>query len=327
MPTIVIDAMGGHHGPETVVQGVAQASITTEIDCLLVGDERRIQAVLDTVPYNADRIEVVHCPGAVGGKDTSLIAGLQAVAAGRADAMVSAGSTRASVLGVAQHFMLLPGVRRAALASVFPRQIEYPGQDPLALLVDVGATVHCQAVELTQFALMGAAYARRVSKLASPRIGLLNMGREDSMGGEVLVEAFRSLRGLTGLHFVGNVEGHELVRGKADVIVCDGFTGNVVRKLLAGFGEVMGEVTKAVGEQKSMWRAGLKLPAPELDRVRALAEYAHYGGSPILGFRQLFITCHSRASARAIANAVKVAAKAVRDRVPAEVADAVSTAR
>lgn len=337
MPTIVIDAMGGDHGPEIVVAGVAAASIATDIDCVLVGDQQKIQTILDTVPYNADRIEVLHAPGVVSmaedpraaaaRKDTSLALGLQAVAAGQGDAMISAGNSGAIVLGCAKHFTLVPGVRRAALASVFPRQTEHAGQDPFALLLDVGATVHCEASELAQFGLMGAAYARRISKVASPRIGLLNMGSEETKGGAALVDAHQRLRSLTGLHFIGNVEGHELVRGKADVIVCDGFTGNVVLKLLEGLGEVLGEVTKAAGEQKLMWRMGLRLLSQGIDRVRALSDYTQYGGSPILGFRQLFIKCHGRSNAMAITNAVKVAAKAVRDRVPADIADAVTTAR
>ena len=335
MPTIAVDAMGGDHAPDAVVRGVAQVSVATDIDCVLVGDQRRIQDVLDTVPYNADRIEVLHCDGvigmaddprtAVGRADTSLVMALMAVADGRADALVSAGNTGACVLGCAKYFALLPGVRRAALASVFPRQTEYPGQDPFALLVDVGATVHVAADELVHFALMGAAYARRVSKVGSPRVGLLNMGSEEGKGGEVLVEAHRRLRGLTGLLFVGNVEGHEIVRGKADVIVCDGFTGNVVLKLLEGLGEVLADVTKAAGEQKLMWRVGLRLLSQGIERVHALSDYTQYGGSPILGFRQLLIKCHGRSSPPAIANAVKVAAKSVRDRVPAEIADAVTT--
>ena len=171
MPSIAVDAMGGDHAPEELVKGVAQVSLETDIECLLVGDERRIQ----------------------------------------------------SVLACAKHFRLIRGIRRAALASVYPRQTEHAGQDRLALMVDVGATIRCEAEELVHFALMGSAYARRISKVPSPRVALLNMGSEENKGGEVLVEAHRRLRHVPALNFVGNVEGQELVRGKADVIVCDGF--------------------------------------------------------------------------------------------------------
>src|SRR5262249_26543529 len=144
------------------------------------------------------------------------------VADGQADALVTAGNTGAAVLACAQYFKVIRGVRKAALASVYPRQTEYPGQDQLALLLDVGATVRCDATELVQFALMGNAYARGISKVASPRVALLNMGIEENKGGEVLTHAYRRLQTVPGLNFVGNIEGNDLAKGKADVIVCEG---------------------------------------------------------------------------------------------------------
>jgi len=334
MPTIGVDAMGGDHAPGEVVKGVAQVSLSSDIDCLLVGEEARIQAVLETVSYNPEHIAILHCGDVIGmaedpheavrsRRDASLLVGVRAVAEGRADAFVSGGNAGACVLACARHFTLLPGVRRAAVASVYPRRTQFPGQDPLALLLDVGATVHCAADELVQFALMGSAYARRVSKTKSPRVGLLNMGSEESKGGETLVEAHRRLRQLPGLNFVGNVEGHELVRGRADVIVCEGLLGNVALKLVEGVGEVLADLTTAAADRRLSWRMGLRLLAPAIERLRALADYTQYGGSPILGFAHLFIKCHGRSDAQAFANAVKVAAKAVRDHVPAEIAEAV----
>jgi glycerol-3-phosphate acyltransferase PlsX len=231
------------------------------------------------------------------------------------------------VLGAAKHFRLLPGIRRAALACVHLRMTEYPGQDPLALLLDVGATVRCEAEELVHFALMGGAYARRISKVSNPRVGLLNMGTEEVKGGPVLVEAHRRLRGQAMVDFIGNVEGNDLVRGRADVIVCEGYVGNVVLKLLEGVSEVLVDVTQAAAERKLVWRVGLRLLSQGIERVHALTDFSRYGGSPILGFDRLFIKCHGRSRARAVANAVKVAAKAVRDRVPAEIADAVGGGR
>ncbi len=338
MPIIAVDAMGGDHAPDEVVKGVAQVSLATDIDCLLVGAEQRIQAVLETVSYNPERIAILHAREAIGMAEdpheavkarleASLLVGVRAVAEGRAAAFVSGGNTGACVLACARHFSLLPGIRRAALASVYPRRAEFPHQDALALLVDAGATVHCAADELVQFGVMGSAYARRISKTPSPRVGLLNMGSEASKGGETLVEAHRRLRALPSLNFVGNVEGHELVRGRADVIVCEGLLGNVALKLVEGVAEVLGEITAAAAERHVAWRMGLKLLAPGIERLRTLTDYTQYGGSPILGFTHLFIKCHGRSTARAYANAVKVAAKAIRDRVPAEIADAVKGLR
>jgi glycerol-3-phosphate acyltransferase PlsX len=337
VPTIAVDAMGGDHAPDEVVKGVAQVSLTTDIECLLVGDERRIQAVLEGVSYNPEHISILHCRDAIGmaddpreaikRKDASLLVGVRAVAEGRAEAMVSAGNTGAAVLACAKHFRLLRGIRRAALASVYPRQRERPGQDRLALILDVGATIRCEADELVQFALMGNAYARRVSKVASPAVGLLNMGSEPTKGGEILVEAHRRLRQLPSINFVGNVEGNELVRGKADVIVCEGLLGNVALKLVEGISEVLYSITSSAAERRLAWRLGLRLLSRGIERLRALTDYTQYGGSPILGFEHLFIKCHGRSTARAVGNAVKVAAKAVRDQVPGEIADAAGSAR
>jgi glycerol-3-phosphate acyltransferase PlsX len=337
MPTIAVDAMGGDHAPDEVVKGVAQVSLATDIECLLVGDEGRIQAVLEGVPYNPEHISILHARDAIGmaedpreviriRKDASLLVGVRAVAAGRAGAFVSAGNTGACVLACARHFRLVKGVRRAALASVYPRHTEYLGQDRLALLLDVGATVHCDAEELVQFALMGSAYARRISKVESPRVGLLNMGSEETKGGDVLVEAHRRLRQLPGLNFVGNLEGNDLPRGRADVVVCEGLVGNVTLKLIEGLSELFTDVAGAAAARRLRWRLGLRLLSRGIERLRALTDYAQYGGSPILGFEQLFIKCHGRSNARALANAVKVAAKAVRAHVPAEIAAAVAAA-
>jgi phosphate acyltransferase len=338
VPVIAVDAMGGDHAPEDIVRGAADVSVGTDIDCLLVGDEARIQTILEQGPYNPERIAILHTREAIGmdedaheavraKKDASLLMAIRAVADGRADAVVSAGNTGACVLGAARYFQLLPGVRRAALACVHPRMTEYAGQDPLALLLDVGATVHCQADELVTFALMGSAYARRISKVPSPRVGLLNMGTEDTKGGTVLVEANRRLRAQPMIGFVGNVEGNDLVRGRADVIVCEGYVGNVALKLLEGVSDVLMDVAQAAAERKLVWRVGLRLLSQGIERVHALTDFSRYGGSPILGFDRLFIKCHGRSRARAVANAVKVAAKAVRDRVPAEIADTVGGVR
>jgi len=338
VPTIAVDAMGGDHAPEEVVKGVAQVSLATGIECLLVGDERRIQEVLEGVPYNPEHISILHCRDAIGmaeepheavrtRRDASLLVGMRSVAEGRADALVSAGNTGACILACAHHFRLVRGIRRAALASVYPRRTEYAGQDPLALLLDVGATVRCEAEELVQFAVMGNAYARRISKVPTPRVALLNMGSEETKGGETLVEAYRRLRQLPALNFVGNIEGNDVARGRADVIVCEGLLGNVTLKLIEGISEVVSDVTSRAAERRLAWRLGLRLLSRGIERLKRLTDYTQYGGSPILGFEHLFIKCHGRSNARAMANAVKVAAKAVRDRVPAEIADALAALR
>ncbi len=334
MPTIAVDAMGGDAAPEEIVKGVAQTSLSTDIQCLLVGHEPQIQSILDTIAYNPEHISIHHAPDVIGmaeepktavrlKRSASILVGAQLVADGQADALVTAGNTGAAVLACAQHFKLIHGVRKAALASVFPRQTEYPGQDQLALLLDVGATIRCDATELVQFALMGNAYARGVSKVPSPRVALLNMGSEENKGGEMLVQAHRGLKNLSGINFVGNIEGNDLAKGKADVIVCEGLLGNVVLKLLEGLAEVIVDLAGTARQENWRWKLGFMMLAGSLGKLRDLTDYAAYGGAPFLGFEHLLIKSHGRSNARAITNAIKVAAKAVRDGVTHEIATAI----
>ncbi len=334
MPTIAIDAMGGDAAPDEIVKGVAQASLTTDIQCILVGDEPQIQALLDHLAYNPEHIRVHHTPEFIGMADdpktalrhkrnASIAVAARLVAEEQADALVTAGNTGAAVLACAQYFKTIRGVRKAALASVYPRQTEYPGQDQLALLLDVGATIRCDATELVQFALMGSAYARRISKVASPRVALLNMGSEETKGGDVLVHAHRRLKTISGINFVGNIEGNDLAKGKADVIVCEGLLGNVVLKMLEGLAEVVVDLAGTAAREHWRWKLGLMILASGFGRLRDLTDYAAYGGAPILGFEHLLLKSHGRSTARAIHNAVKVAAKAVRDGVTREIASAI----
>jgi glycerol-3-phosphate acyltransferase PlsX len=334
MPTIAVDAMGGDLGPTEVVRAVAAASLETEIECVLVGDEAQVQAILDTVSYNPELISIQHTPEWIGmgedpktavrhKRDASVAVGARLVAAGQADALVTAGNTGAAVIACAHHFTLLRGVRKAALASVYPRQTEYPGQDQLALLLDVGATIHCDHHELVQFAQMGHAYARVISRVPSPRVALLNMGTEAGKGGEALVHAHRQLQQLSGINFVGNIEGSDLAKGRADVIVCEGLLGNVVLKMFEGVAEVLLELTGTLRAENWREKLGLRMLEGSLKRLRELTDYTAYGGAPFLGFEQLLIKAHGRSNARAVKNAIKVAAKAARDGVTREVAAAI----
>jgi phosphate acyltransferase len=338
MPRIAVDAMGGDFAPEEVVKGVAKVSLESDIETVLVGSADRIQALLDAGPYNPELISVRHCSTAIGmaeeprealraKRDASIAVAARMVGAGEADALVSAGNTGACVLAAAKSLKLIRGVRRAALASVYPRQTEYPGQDELALLLDVGATIQCDAVELVQFAVMGSTYARRISKQPTPRVGLLNMGVEETKGGDVLVEAFRRLRSVPAINFIGNVEGNDVAAGKADVIVAEGLLGNVVLKLLEGIGEVAANLAAQAAHESWRWRLGMAMLSPGITRMKDLTDFSTYGGAPILGLESLCIKAHGRSTARAIANAIKVAAKAVRDRIAPEIAEAVAQLR
>src|SRR6185295_5512950 len=338
MPVIAVDAMGGDFAPDEIVKGVARASLSTAIECVLVGDERRIQTILESLSYNPEHISIRHASEAIAmdespkealkaKRDASIVVGAKLVADGQAEALVSAGNTGACILACARQFRTLKGIHKTALASVYPRQTEYPGQDQLALILDVGATIRCDAIDLVQFAVMGSAYARRVSKVDRPRVGLLNMGAEPFKGGDVLSDAFARLTALPNINFVGNIEGNDVAKGKADVIVCEGLLGNVVLKLIEGIADVVTDVASNAVKRRVVWRAGMLLLSRGIREIAHLADYTKYGGAPLLGFEHLFIKAHGRSTATAIENAVKVAAKAVRDGVPQEIAAGIATVR
>ncbi len=335
MLAIAVDAMGGQHAPEAVVQGVADVSLHTDIQCVLAGDAARIQSILEGVAYNPERIDIVHASEVIGldeepreavrrARDASSLVALELVRSGRCAAAVTAGNAGAVLIGGLRAFALLPGVHKAAMAGVYPRTVEHPGQDRLALALDVGATVHCTPPELTQFAVMGAAYARVISKVDTPRVALLNMGSDAEQGGETLQTAHRRLSAIRGINFVGNILGNELASGQADVVVCEGLVGNIVMRLLESVSTMAVDLTTATAQRNWRWRAGMAIMASGADRLRALADYASYGGAPLLGLSQLVIKAHRRSTAQSIANAVKVAAKAVRDGAIPAVANAVA---
>lgn len=328
MPAIAVDAMGGQYAPEAIVQGVADVSLHTDIQCVLVGDAPRIQQILEGVGYNPEHIDIVHAGEVIGmddepqaalkRRDASLLVAMGEVVRGRCAALVSACNPAAAIAAAVRELPLLPAVRKVAMASVYPRHVDYPDQDPLGLALDVGATVRCEALELVQFAVMGSTYARVISKVDRPRVALLNMGHEPTQGGEVLAEAHARLRTLSALNFVGNIDGNELTSGRADVVVCEGLLGHIVLKLLESVANMAVDLTTSAAQRNWRWRAGMAIMATGVDRLRALADYASYGGAPILGCEHVFIKADTRSTAQAITNAVKVAAKAVRDNLVPE---------
>jgi glycerol-3-phosphate acyltransferase PlsX len=317
---------------------VADASLATALECVLVGDEPRIQAVLDTVSYDPAHIRIHHAADAVGmqesprealraKRDASIRVAAKLVAEGQADALVSAGNTGACLLACGREFRTIKGVRKPALASVYPRHTDHPGQDQLALLLDVGATVRCDAADLVQFAVMGSVYAQRVSKVARPRVALLNMGAEPFKGGDVLAEAHERLATLSTINFVGNIEGNDVAKGTADVIVCEGLLGSVVLRFIEGITDVVNDVASNAVKQRLLWRLGMRLLSRGLREVSHLTEYAKYGGAPLLGFEQLLVKAHEHSRAHAIAKAVKLAAKTVRDGVATEIVAGIQAVR
>jgi glycerol-3-phosphate acyltransferase PlsX len=322
--TVAVDAMGGDHAPEEVVRGVALLSLEApHIQTQLVGDGEAISAILAKERHDPERIVVQHAPDAVKmwekpkealeqHPNASILVAAKLVAEGSADALVSAGNTGASVLACSKIWKKIPGVKRGALASVYPTGIRRGEKDdPFSLILDVGATLDVSAEDLVTFAIMGSAYAARISKNPRPRVALLSNGSEAGKGPPEIVEAHRLLKEATELNFVGNVEGVDIPRGTADVIVCSGFVGNVVIKMLEGVSETIVRLAKYASKEKILWRAGLAMLSGGLSRLKQVTDWEQYGGAPVLGFDKLFIKAHGRSGARAISNAAKVAAKAV----------------
>jgi glycerol-3-phosphate acyltransferase PlsX len=250
---------------------------------------------------------------AVAGKpDASIVIAADLVARGDGDALVSAGNTGASVLACARRWTLIPGLRRAALAAVYPTELRRGEKnDPFSLLLDVGATIDATASDLVAFALMGAAYAQVISRNPRPRVALLSNGTEAGKGPKEVIEAHELLLEATNINFIGNVEGLDIPRGVADVIVCSGFVGNVVIKMLEGVAGTVLNLARYAYKEKLLWRAALAMLSSGIHRLKQVTDWEQYGGAPLLGFDHLLIKAHGRSGSRAIANAIRVADKAL----------------
>lgn len=309
---IVVDAMGGDHAPGEIVAGALQASLEG-IEIILVGDRDSISSAMSGQKYGV--VEIVHATETISmgehpasavrkKKDSSIVKSVQMVKEGTASAFVSAGSTgavmAASLLGLGR----IRGIDRPAIASIFPT--EGGG----TVLLDVGANVESKPKNLLQFGIMGYLYAQRILGFEDPTVGLLNVGEEDSKGNDLTREAFPLLME-AGLNFKGNVEGRDLFNGSVNVIVCDGFVGNIVLK--AGEGLAMSLMRMMKEEISRNWvsRVGAALTLSAMKRVRKRVDYAEYGGAPLLGVNGVVIVCHGSSTALAIRNAVRVAAGAV----------------
>lgn len=323
--TIALDAMGCDLGVAATVDGAARASLAPGAPrVVLVGDERAIRERLGRVEHEPSRLTIHHAPHVITMEDSprraleakpeaSILVAARLVQAGEADALVSAGNTGAVTLACATCFERLPGVRRCALGAVYPTERRRGEKDdPFSLILDAGLTLDASAEDLVAFAVMGSAYSTRISKTDRPRVALLSNGTEAHKGPAAIVEAHARLRERQDLEFIGNIEGLDIPRGTADVVVTSGFVGNIVLKMLEGVSETVGRLAKYAVDKKLRYRAGVALLAPAVRALRKATDWEQYGGVPILGFDHLCIKAHGRSSARAIGNAIKVASKATR---------------
>ncbi len=329
---VALDAMGGDHGPEEAVKAAASLSLSRpDLTLILVGDEPTLTGILVKERYDSGHIAIRHAEGYVGHGDSpgpalearpraSVLEAAGLLAAGEADALVTCGSTGALVLAASRRLGRIPGVKRCALAAVYPTEaLHGPKGDPFALLLDVGATLHCDARDLVIFAALGSAYARAVSGNPSPRVALLSNGTEAVKGPDEVVAAHRLLSSHPVVDFAGNVEGLDIPKGTVDVVVTSGFVGNVVLKMLEGIAELAAELARDAHSRKFLWRMGLTMLGSGLRQLREMTDWSQYGGAPLLGFDKPVIKAHGRSHAPAIANACKVAAKVARGDLPRDV--------
>lgn len=306
---IALDAVGGDHGPAPCIEGALQAAKEFDVDVILVGDAATLKQHCDRLGCHDARLSIRHAsqvvemhesPSAVARKkrDSSIWVATELVKGGEAQAVVSPGNTGASMVSSFFVLGLLKGVERPAIATSLPT---LTGE---AIMLDVGANVDCTAQHLEQFALMGNEYGKHLFKRPNPRIALLSIGEEDSKGNEVTKEAFKRLKA-SPLNFVGNVEGREVYSGSADVVVCDGFIGNVALKISEGVAETIKKLLIKEISSSFFGRLAYPLIAAPLLNLKRKIDYAEFGGAPLLGVNGITMICHGRSSAKAIKNAIR----------------------
>ena len=309
---IALDAMGGDGSPSVEVEGAILAAKEYNTEIVLVGDEGLLRAELKkhgssaglslSICQASQRIEMHESPVAVlrRKKDSSIAVATNLVLEGKASAVVSAGHSGATM--AAALFILGPikGVERPAIATILPTL------QGISIMLDVGANVDCKPRHLFQFAVMGHAYAKKVLQRENPRIGLLSIGEEDTKGNILTKETFRHLKD-SPLNFIGNVEGRDVFSGNADVVVCDGFIGNVALKITEGVAETFGKLLAREIGKSLFGKIGYVLLKPAFTSFKKKLDYAEYGGAPLLGVNGVCIICHGRSSPRAIKNAIAMA--------------------
>ena len=317
---IAVDAMGGDNAPHAIVAGAVQAAREFGIGIILVGVEQTIQAELNkhlhvkTLPIEIRKatevVDMLDSPATVfrRKKDSSIRVANELVKSGEAVAVISAGHTGAAMTTSLFVLGKLGGVERPAIATFMPNL------KGTSIVLDVGANVDCKPMHLLQFAVMGEVYAKYLLKIPSPRVGLLSIGEEATKGNELTKEAFKLLTE-TSINFIGNVEGRDVMSGKADVVVCDGFIGNVVLKVSESVAETIGLMIRENIGENLIRKLGYLMMRPAFRALKRRVDYAEYGGAPLIGIDGISIISHGRSSDRAVKNAIRVAAELAKSEV------------
>jgi glycerol-3-phosphate acyltransferase PlsX len=316
--------MGGDRGPEDLVAGALRAVAEADLEVTLFGDEIRLAAILKGYgPPAASRINIVHTTEVVGmdespieairrKRDSSIVVAFERLKAGEVDAVVSAGNSGATMAAAVRALGRLPNIARPGIAGVFPT-LKKP-----VVMMDVGANVDCRPNHLLQFGIMAAAFSEGIIGNARPRVGVLSIGEEQGKGNSLVRKTDQLFRD-SSLNYIGNIEGSDTFKGDVDVIVCDGFVGNISLKISEGLAEAMTIMLRAEINDSLLAKMGYLLSRGAFARFKKRIDYAEYGGAPLLGLRGAGIVCHGRSNAVAIKNAIFVAAETVHNKVNARI--------
>ena len=316
---IVVDAMGGDYAPVEIVKGSIDAAREYNIEIILVGDEVRVKAEIAKYDTQQLTISVVHAPEVIEmgeppgsalrkKKNSSIALSTKLVKEGAGEAFVSAGNTGAVMGSALFGFGRIKGIHRPAIAGILPTI------KGITLLLDIGANAECDAQNLLQFAVMGNIYSSKILGINNPKIGLLNIGQEETKGNPLYVEAYKMIKE-SGLNFIGNVEGREITSGIADVIVCDGFVGNVVLKFGEGLARDLMTMIKEELEKNIFVKIGAALVFSQAKGLRKRIDYAEHGGALLLGVNGVCVVGHGSNQAKAMKNAIRVAKECIETNV------------
>ncbi len=325
---IIADAFGGDNAPLEILKGCRDAVSELSVDILLTGDKEKIEHCAAENGISLDRMEILHAPDVFlmedepkeilkGRSESSMAAGLRALAEGKGDAFVSAGSTGALVVGATFIVKRIKGIKRIAIGSVIPSS-----KGPV-LLLDAGANAECHAEYLAQFAQMGHAFMQNGMGIKNPKTGLANIGTEPTKGDTLRLEAFSLLSSLEGINFAGNIEARDIAYGECDVVVADGFTGNIMIKMYEGVAGALLKEIKGIYSKNFVSKLSYLAVKPGFSAFRHKMDYKEYGGAPLLGVNGTVVKAHGSCDARAFKNAIRQATQAIRSDVTGCIAQSV----
>lgn len=323
---IILDGMGGDNAPVEVLKGAALAAQEYGVNIAVTGVRDSLEKCAAQNSLSVSKLEFIDAPQQMTmedaptdilrlKKDSSMAVGLRALAEGRGDAFVSAGNTGALVLGAHHYVKNIPGIKRAALAPLLP------SESGVYMLIDGGGNLNCKPETLMHFGVMGSAYMEKILHIQKPRVGLLNIGTEETKGGDLQREAFPLLKNC-GVNFVGNIEARQVPLGACDVCVCDGFTGNCMLKLTEGTAMAFYSSIKQVFLSGLAGKLAALLVMPQLKAFKKKMDYSEYGGAPLMGIARPVIKAHGSSDANAFKNAVRQATDFVRENVIGEISAA-----